>query len=371
MRVLIVGGGIAGCACAALLLKHKVAEVTLVEKAPEFRNIGYLIGLWSTGRKVLRELGIDERIAKNANTFNSDTVFDKNGKLLKVVPSEDLEVLGPPIIIKRSALHQGLFELLHDVDIRFNTTCTKIEQQDNAINVEFSDNKREVFDLVIGADGTNSVVRKLVFGESFIHHYGWRVWMWWLPNNRKQHNDVTSYYGNGKICATLPFFDTSVATLFAKVSPGSKLDTDKPKHLFMDFCARAQDIVGAASATEQIYSDDIVYVKMPRWHKGLIALIGDAQHAVSPVTGMGASMAMEDAWVLVEELRKNKSIQESLSNFAKRREKRINHFRKMVDRMDKWTMADGLLGYIRNKAIPLVPTWYFVNTMRRFVGAKI
>lgn len=371
IRVLIVGGGIAGCACAALLRKYKIAEVTLVEKAPEFRNIGYLIGLWSTGRQTLRELGIDEYIAKKSCEFDSDTVFDKNGKLMKIVPAKDLEVLGPPIIVKRADLHRGLFELLHDVDVRFNTTCTKIEQQDNSINVDFSDNKREVFDLVIGADGLNSVVRKLVFGEGFMHHYGWRVWMRWLPNDHKQSHDVTSYYGNGKICATLPFFDTSVATLFAKVPPGSKSEMSEPKHLFKDFCDEAQAIASPIYPSEQTYSDDIAYVKMPLWYKGNAVLIGDAQHAVSPVTGMGASMAMEDALILVEEIRCNKNIQESLSHFATRREKRIRSFRKMVDRMDKWTMADGILGYIRNKAIPLVPARYFINTMRRFVDAEI
>ncbi|MES2226083.1 MAG: NAD(P)/FAD-dependent oxidoreductase [Patescibacteria group bacterium] len=373
MKVLIVGGGIAGCATAALLRKYKIAEVTLVEKAPEFTNIGYLIGLWNTGRKVLRELGIDEQIAAEGYEPELDTVFDKDGRLLKMVPGKEFKVLGPPIIIKRADLHRGLFELLHDVDIRFSTICTSIEQKGNAVELEFNGQKRESFDLVIGADGIHSSVRDMVFGPDFIHHYGWRVWMWWAPAGTHA-KSVTSYYGSGKICATLPSADSSMATFFAKVPPGrgnNANEDQKLKELFKDFCEDAQHIADTVPSPEQIYQDDIAYVKMPVWHKGNVVLMGDAQHAVSPVTGMGASMAMEDALVLVEELRRTSDIQAALVNFVRRREKRIHQFRTMVDRMDRWTMADGILGYLRNKAIPLLPIRYFIQMMRRFVEAEI
>ena len=374
MKVLIVGGGIAGCACAALLRKYKIADVTLVEKAPEFRNIGYLIGLWSTGRKALRELGIDGHVTEEAYEYDSDTVFDKRGRLMKVVSAQDFKVLGPPIIIKRTDLHKRLFELLHDVSVRFNTTCTNIVPEGEAVRVEFNDNTQEVFDLVIGADGVKSSVREMVFGKKFMHHYGWRVWMWWIPYDWARLHNLNSYYGNGKVCATLPFLNTSVAILFAKVPPRSIDEPGKiqdAKIFFKDFCEDAQKIVDSMPVSEEIYHDNITYVKMPHWYKGNVVLIGDAQHAVSPVTGMGASMAMEDALVLVEELRRNTDIQKSLSNFARRREKRIRYFRRMVDLMDKWTMADGILGHIRNMLIPLVPTRYFVNIMRRFIEAVL
>src|SRR3989344_4950314 len=122
MKILIVGGGIAGCACAALLQKNGVGKVTVVEKAPEYRNIGYLIALWSTGRKVLKKLGIDEQIAKNGCEYEVDLILDKNGRLLKAIPIEDFKRLGPTIVIRRADLHTGLFKLLSGTDVRFNTT---------------------------------------------------------------------------------------------------------------------------------------------------------------------------------------------------------------------------------------------------------
>ncbi len=374
MKILIVGGGIAGCACAALLRKYRVGEVTLVEKAPEFRNIGYLIALWNTGRKVLKELGVDERVVKNGCEFDSDLVLDKSGRLIKAVPHEDFKPLGSTIVIKRADLHAGLFGILKDIDIRFNTTCKDIQQKGNGVTVEFSADKVETFDLVIGADGLHSSVREQVFGQNFLQYYGWRIWMWWLPEEYKHPNGAIGYYGSGKICAVLPFFETSVAYLVALTSPQVKNFIDerpKLKELFSDFCKDAKDIVTTAPSRENMYYDDIASVRMPLWHKGRVVLIGDAQHAVSPVTGMGASMAMEDATVLVEELRKNKSVDVALSCFAVRREKRIQRFREIVDQMDGWTMADGIFGYLRNKMLSYVPAWYFVNTLRKFVEAEI
>jgi 2-polyprenyl-6-methoxyphenol hydroxylase-like FAD-dependent oxidoreductase len=129
--------------------------------------------------------------------------------------------------------------------------------------------------------------------------------MWWLPENDTNSHSVVAYYGSGKICGILPFFKMSVGSLFAKSEPHTKNVDDERlrlQELSSDFCKDVQDIVATVPSNEHLYCDDIAYVNMPLWHKGRVVLIGDAQHAVSPVTGMGASMAMEDASVLVEEL---------------------------------------------------------------------
>ncbi|MDB4991838.1 MAG: 2-polyprenyl-6-methoxyphenol hydroxylase-related FAD-dependent oxidoreductase [Parcubacteria group bacterium] len=371
MKILIVGGGIAGCACAALLQKEGFTDVTLIDKAPEFRNIGYLMGIWNTGRKVLKELGIDMQIEKNSCEYDSDIVFDRNGKLLKLVPGEEFNTLGT-VSIRRNDLHQSLFNLLDKTSVRFNTACVSIKQNEEKAEVEFSNGTKEVFDLVIGADGVHSSVREMIFGKNFLRRYGWRVWMWWLPREHESSNSVTSYYGSGKICGILPFFDTSVAILFAKVPLKRSNEKDQqPAVLFKDFCSEVQNLITTMPSVKEMYHDDIAYVEMPLWHKGNVVLIGDSQHAVSPTTGMGASMAMEDAWVLVQELKRGETIAKALSSFATRREKRIRRFRRIVNQMDRWTMAHGLLGYVRNKIITVVPARYFIQVLRHFVEAEI
>lgn len=376
MKILIVGGGIAGCACAALLKKYDVADVVLIEKAPEFRNIGYLIALWETGRKILRELGVDDAIAnKNSFEFTNDIIFDKSGRLLKEVPFELFKKLGPTVIIKRAALHEGLFGLLTGMDIRFNTTVERILQGDGVAIVEMSDGKKETFDLVIGADGIHSSVREKVFGPEYMHHYGWGVWMWWMSNDFAHPKDTVGYYGSGKVCAGLPFFDKAMATAISTVPPGTGHDLVTRRELlqkqFGDFCDDAKKILKKAPSAEEIYYADIAQVDMPLWHKGRVVLIGDAQHAVSPVTGMGASMAMEDASVLVEELRLRPTIDEALVRFASRRDPRIRSLRKIVNRLDGWMMAHGVLGFLRNRILAYIPDSFFINVLHRFVTEKV
>lgn len=374
MNVLIVGGGVAGCACAGLLRKYDIAEVTLVEQAPAFANIGYVMGLWSTGRAVLHELGLDEQVAEHGTTYEADTVYDKYGRLIKTVRFADFPIFASTIGVKRADLHRCLYENLQGVDLRLNTTFTNLEQAEEGVIVTFSDGSCQTFDLVIGADGIGSAVRETVFGTEFRKPYGWRVWMWWLPTEYGVSNTITSHYGGGRLCATMPFYDTPVAIALATVPPSSEKALYKPAQLptlFADFDESTKQLIETAVDADRVYCDDVSYVTMSQWYQGRVVLVGDAQHAASPVTGMGASMALEDVSVLVQELRAAPTIDQALTRFAVRREPRIKKFRTMVERMDRWAMADGLFGYLRNRAVSIIPTTYFVRMLRSFLDTNI
>jgi len=377
MKVLIVGGGIAGCTCAALMKKYGIAEVTLIERASEFGNIGYLIALWGNGRRILKELGIDEEVAvKNGCEYDTDTFMDSNGRLLKKVSLAVFKRFFATVVIKRTDLHRGLFELLEGIPFRYKTTVTRLVENDRAVRVEFSDGSVGEYDLVVGADGIHSSIREQVFGNSFLRPYGWGVWMYWMPESATPlPSEVVAFYGNARWCGILPFYTTSVATIIAKVPFGTGHPLERRRtalvDLFSDFCEPARAIIAAAPAPEQIYYDELATVEMPRWYKGRVVLMGDAHHAISPVTGMGASMAIEDAWVLVDELRRGGTLASILSRYADRREKRIRAFRKIVERLDRWTMAEGVSAALRNIALPYMPVGYFLNPVKDFVGAEI
>ena len=111
---------------------------------------------------------------------------------------------------------------------------------------------------------------------------------------------------------------------------------------------------------------------MPTWHKGRVVLLGDAQHAVSPIVGMGSSMALEDAYVLADELGKNKNdIAFTLEQYSKRRNTRMRKFLKQVNRMDKWMKARGFLLYLRDWMTPFTPQSYFTGRIRKLMKEKI
>ncbi|MBV9159040.1 MAG: FAD-dependent monooxygenase [Candidatus Kaiserbacteria bacterium] len=375
MKVLIVGGGIAGCTCAAFLQMNGVAEITLIEKAPRFSTIGYLIGFWGAGRNIMKKLGVEHVLDEKGFEYSEDIVRDQHGRLMKIIKPDALKHHGPAVVIKREDLHRALYELLGGVDVRFGTRVMNIMRQADSVIVVMSDGREERYDLVIGADGIRSSIRELVFGPGFVKSYGWGAWMWWMPQNYRAPKNPTGYYGLGKICGIAPFYGVSASLAVATVPPETGRDPasrrEKLLDLFAEFTPEARAIIESAPAGSELYYDDISEVEMHEWYRGRVVLIGDAQHAVSPVTGMGASIAMEDAFVLAEELGRTQSIEDALARFAARREPRVRHFRRLVDHADGWVMTGGVLGYLRNALLPYVPEWYFTNMVDRFLRQKI
>ena len=102
--------------------------------------------------------------------------------------------------------------------------------------------------------------------------------------------------------------------------------------------------------------------------------MGDAQHAVSPISGMGSSMAMEDAYVLADELRKiayTQDINLALKRYGQRRQERVIDYHKLTDRLDKWMMAGGFLGWLRDFVLPIVPNIFFTGPIKRILQKEI
>lgn len=102
-----------------------IAKVTLIERAPEFKNIGYMIGIWGNGRKILEKLGIDRSVVEKEGYEVPYTAFqNRHGKVLKAI-NADPEKFGNVVIIPRTALHAGIIEQMKGVDIRLGTTIKR------------------------------------------------------------------------------------------------------------------------------------------------------------------------------------------------------------------------------------------------------
>lgn len=378
MRILIVGGGVAGLALAGFIKKYNLGEAVIAEQAPQFGNIGFIIGIWGNGRKVLKELEIErETLGKYGYEVSWNILEDEHGKLLKAFPINIFSKLGPTTIIERSVLQKGLITTIEGSDIRFGTKVTNIKQLENKqVEVDFTDDKKELFDLVVGADGIHSEVREKVFGSGFLKYYGWGVWVYWLPEDFKPINHVFAATDKGRFYSIFPLYEKTATWFMATVplSTGKQIETRCTKLLdnFSDFKGPIQDVLKRMPAPEKIFYDDLAYVDMPVWHKGRVVLMGDAQHARSPITGMGASMALEDAYVLADELRKNKkNIDGAIENYSKRRTKRIKQYHKITDRYDRWSMARGFKGILRDIFLPLIPASYFLNMIKRFLEEEV
>ena len=324
MKILVVGGGIAGLSLSIFLQNKGFKDITLVEKEKDWANLGFGVNIWGIGRKMLRELGIDKDLEKGAY-FVPASINSRSNKELAEINFKHFEKYGGHnFIISRDLFHKLLIKKLNGCKVLMETSLNKVENIENSVRVTFSDGKIEGFDLVIGADGINSQVRDLVFGKGKVDHSGWTIKLAYLPQNYNYPKEA--YYLTEKRNNIL-FFPMKHSCFFgfSEYKSRHRKKDFVDVSLFSDYLNSIgwnDDQIKKMSNMKKIKTN-IAFVKEREWFKGRVVLIGDAKHAMSPITGMGCSMAMEDAFVLSEELSKNESLETSLKKFAKRRGKRI------------------------------------------------
>jgi 2-polyprenyl-6-methoxyphenol hydroxylase-like FAD-dependent oxidoreductase len=377
MKVLIVGGGIAGTALAAFLQKNKKFKITLIDQAPKFGNIGFAVAIWGNGRQILTQLGLGRSlVAKFGYEIPWTAIENPQGKLLRALSFDIFKDFGRTVVLPRADLHGALVNLLKGPEVRFNTSIKQIHNTPVGARVVFTNNKIEEFDLVVGADGIHSIVRDLVFGKNFLKYNGWRAWQFWIPEQRAHPSGAIDLLGNGKGYIVYPLFDRAVGMFGAMMPPKSQTSNVSPiddlHKAFEEFSPSVHSAIDAIT-DPKIFNDDINHVEMKQWYKDRVVLVGDAQHASSPIAGMGSSMALEDAYVLATELKKarKETIGEALERFSRRRTPRLKKFKKVSRHMDNIFLARGFYGHVRDLLTPFLPKSYFANAIKSLLKQKI
>ena len=166
MRILIVGAGIAGMTLAALLDRRGEHPV-VVERSPSSSHAGYMLGLYALGHRVLHGLGLWERFAEESLECESYTACDNHGEPIADWSLEPISgKYGPLLSCTRPRLVELLRSGLGKVEVQFNQTVSSIDASAlDEVHVTFSDGRIQSFDLVVGADGIGSSVRRMVFGD--------------------------------------------------------------------------------------------------------------------------------------------------------------------------------------------------------------
>jgi 2-polyprenyl-6-methoxyphenol hydroxylase-like FAD-dependent oxidoreductase len=375
MKILIVGGGMGGTALASFLKDR--ADVTLIDKAPKWGNIGYAIALWGNGRKILRELGVEHELLKDGYKIPWNVLADKDGDVLTRFSFNAFKPYGETLVVTRTALHTALIKSMgKDVTTRLGLTIDKLRAHKQGADVTFSDGSKDSFDLVVGADGVHSQVRDMVFGKDYLSYYGWSVWVFWTPKGFPQPRGVFEHAAGGKLCFTYPMKDSGVVMLATAESSNAKENKKvQLSELFKNFEDSIANMVDSIEDPEHIFHDRLVHIDMPDWYKDRVVLLGDAQHASSPITGMGASMALEDAFVLQDELKKVQStdeISEALASYAKRRGRRVRSFRKASHTIERWLMVRSpWLTPFRNLFVRLIPPSFFTKRIEKLLKEKL
>jgi FAD-dependent urate hydroxylase len=338
-RVLIVGGGIAGLALAPMLARTGVA-VEVIERSPVWGPAGTGMYLPGDAARALRVLGLEAQVASRAVEIVRQRFHDHHGRLLCEVDVAELwAAVGPCLAVHRAELHAVLREATGDVPIRIGLAVERLAQRDGTVSVAFSDGTSGDYDLVVGADGIQSAVRRLTFEPSAVPRpvgqVGWRF----LAPRPPEVTTWSVMLGRGTAFLTLPLDDDCVYCYCDVVSPR---DHDTPGHgpaerlneLFAEFADPAATLLDALDAAAVIHVSTIEEVALDRWAQGRVVLIGDAAHATSPNMAQGAAMALEDALVLTDCLHRIPAIPDAITAFQARRRPRTDWVRAQTRRRD-------------------------------------
>jgi FAD-dependent urate hydroxylase len=204
MRVLIVGAGIGGLTLAALLRRWNV-KPDLIDRAPNFEHAGYMLGLYPLGSRILHGLGAFADFVAASDPMDYYALANGKGD---VINRYDLGVVthrfGPIRQTSRGELLTLLAAAAGHPPVRMGVALEAVEQHDNQVMARTSDGEVRRYDLVVGADGIHSAVRRQVFGQSATFDTGWGGWVWWADPALVPHDTVTEYWGAGRFLGVYP-----------------------------------------------------------------------------------------------------------------------------------------------------------------------
>ena len=230
--------------------------------------------------------------------------------------------------ISRKILHDVLYEaaLKNGVKFRMGTTITEIENESTHVGVKFTDGTEDSYQLVVGADGIYSKVRQLIFGDMQPKYIGSSVWRY--PFNRPAELETGYMFFGKKTKVGLIPMTTDTMYMFVVAAEGDD-NPIIPQEEFVprlkahleEFPAKlVQDVVPQITDSKKVIYSPLKTLMMPLpWYKNRVVMIGDAAHASIPQLGSGAALAIEDAVVLAEELKKDLSVETILNNYTNRR----------------------------------------------------
>lgn len=315
MKIVINGTGIAGTALAFWLdrLGH---EVLLVERALRLRDGGFVVNLWGIGYDAVERMGLLPGLLGLQHHADELRMVDRQGHTRGGYPSHVLQKLakGRMATLARSDIAATLYGALDDrVETLFGDSVSAIHDEGARVRVEFERAASREADLVIGADGLHSRVRQLVFGpqSQFEHPLGCHVVSWEVSGYRPRDDSAyVAHTAPGRYVARCPLRDDRMLffVLMRNEYLGGKVPTTHVErvaalnHALTGIGWESDALLASLAQTDTVYFDSISQIRMPRWAKGKVALIGDAASCPSLIAGEGAGFALAQAYVLAGEL---------------------------------------------------------------------
>lgn len=310
MQIVINGIGVAGPAL-GYWLSQWGHEVLLVEEAPLLRAGGYIVDFWGIGYDVAERMGLVEEIRALGYQVREVRFVDEKGRKRGGFEVDVFNRLteGRFTSVKRSDISATIYRAIEGkVETLFGDSVAGLEEIGERVRVRFDHAPEREVDLVIGADGLHSRVRGLVFGpeSEFEVPLGYHVAAFEAVGYRPREELVyTSRSLPGRQISRFSMRDDRTLFLFIFRDELMGGETEPKAILRRVFAGSAwewPEIEAEIERSDNIYFDSVSQIRMDRWTKGRVALVGDAAACVSLMAGEGTGLAMTEAYVLAGEL---------------------------------------------------------------------
>jgi 2-polyprenyl-6-methoxyphenol hydroxylase-like FAD-dependent oxidoreductase len=312
MRILISGAGIAGLST-AVNLGATGHDVTIVERADHLRVNGSPIDIRGDAIGVADQMGVLGQILNRRIDMTEQMQFvDSNGTVVAELPGDLLNDSPDDIEIPR----EDLARILHDelgpaVELRFGESIATLDDDGRGVRVRFASGAFDRYDLVVGADGMHSAVRRLTFGpeQQFLRYLGLYVALAELSDYAPAGHHNPMYNFPGRLTGIAAYNDKALAVFMFR-SPWVDYDyhdLDAQQRILADAYAghnewKVPELVSAAVQDPELYFDSVSQIHMPAWHRGRVVLVGDAAHCASNLSGRGTTLALTGSWFLAQAL---------------------------------------------------------------------
>jgi 2-polyprenyl-6-methoxyphenol hydroxylase-like FAD-dependent oxidoreductase len=338
--VLISGAGVAGSTLAYWLARRGFRP-TVVERWRGQRSSGAPVDVRGPALPVAERMGVVDRLRAAATRADAMRLVDDDGRsVARIRMSDTRSAAGTrEIEVPRADLAAVLYEAAADTaEFRFDDTITSLEQDGHGVDVTFERAAPARFDLVVGADGLHSTVRRLAFGPEaeFVRHVGLHVATLPLGEPVDHPREVLMHATPGRLVAVHPSSsDAVVAFIFRGPAVPGFDHRDIAQHRRVVATAyrgggwRVPELLDLVRRSEELYFDGVSTVRLPGWSRGRITLLGDAAAGAS-LLGDGSSLAMAGAYTLAEALAEGDDHRAALHRYEATHRVRTDRKRRQV-----------------------------------------
>lgn len=364
---------------AALCLERAGHDVCVFEQRAEGNQTGAGIQLSPNAVRIYRKLDLEQALLRHACQSKQAIIADyRTGKTLLTVALNNQDV--GYLHIDRRRLLEVLSEaaVKRGIDTRYASPVTQFKTAGASVRLKFANNRTHHADLVIGADGIHSSVRRYLFGNQQPQFTGMVAWRGLIDASSvssdciaRLESNASIWVGPGLHVVAYPL-DSGRTINFVGVSKQREWSKDSwvsessPDELRAKFSAAAQPVSELVNACTECYQWGL-FARPPlqRWWRGRTVLLGDACHPMLPFMAQGAAMAIEDADALAQTLAEHESLAIALGEYQLRRHNRTARVARMSRRAGSVYHMSGVLRVARNagfgivRAMPRVVTQSF------------